>query len=129
MQDEKRFENVMTVLNEFIEGGGQPNFYNGETTPLNLAVKNKHPEAVSFLITHGASCSDPKMFLKLVKMGLTDCIGPFLDKGIVEASVTDSHGKSACHIAVASGKTEMIDTLVGEGCNINAVDKVRYLYI
>ncbi|XP_069464463.1 ankyrin repeat and SOCS box protein 3 [Ambystoma mexicanum] len=120
-----------------LQAGADPNeLTNEETTPLFVAVENKHSDVVQLLLRHGASvngshsCSGWNSLHQASYEASTDIMKLLLDQG-VDKECQDDFGITPLFIAAQYGKVESIRLLLSHGANVNcqAKDKATPLFI
>ncbi|NWI95728.1 ASB3 protein, partial [Pitta sordida] len=101
-----------------------------DTTPLFLAVENKHPEVVKFLIQHGANVEGPHCWSGWNSLhqasfqGSTEIMKILLEKG-ANKNGRDDFGITPLFVAAQYGQLESLRLLVSHGADINSQAKDR----
>ncbi|XP_078505726.1 ankyrin repeat and SOCS box protein 3 isoform X3 [Lissotriton helveticus] len=120
-----------------LQAGADPNeFTNEETTPLFIAVENKHADIVQLLLKHGAningshSCSGWNALHQASYEASTEIMKLLLEQGVDKES-KDDFGITPLFIAAQYGKLESVKLLLSYGANVNcqAKDKATPLFI
>ena len=97
---------------------------NDHHTPLNDAVANGHGAAADFLKLAGATMVTKEGELNtLANEGKTAELKSRIVDGGVDANTADYDGRTAIHLAAATGNVEMIQMLADSGANVNVTDR------
>lgn len=112
---------VLASVRECLQLGANPNQKNRDgQTALQLAVENRYPELVSYLIEAGASIEIPDrlgntVLHYAVRTTDSDILEKVLHKNIIEQR--NNQGDSALSLAVVLGQGEMVSLLLKAGAN------------
>ncbi|NXJ85387.1 ASB3 protein, partial [Trogon melanurus] len=114
-----------------LEAGVDPNEITTEgTTPLFLAVENRHADIVKFLLQHGASVEGSHSWSGWNSLhqasfqGCTEIMEVLLEKG-ASKECQDDFGITPLFVAAQYGKLESLRLLVSHGADINCQAKDR----
>ncbi|XP_032912134.1 ankyrin repeat and SOCS box protein 3 isoform X2 [Catharus ustulatus] len=100
------------------------------STPLFLAVENRHPEVVEFLLQHGANVEGPHSWSGWNSLhqasfqGSTDIMQMLLEKG-ASKDCRDDFEITPLFVAAQYGKPESLQLLLSHGADVNCQAKDR----
>src|SRR5262249_3716180 len=93
-------------------------------TPLYFAAQSQDAEILQLLTTYGVKLDAGQMYagalLDAAKAGEPQKVKELLAQG-ADVHVKDDSGRTALHLAVASGNTEIIESLLSSGASVNAL--------
>ena len=100
-------------------------------TPLILAIKENHPEAIAFLLAHGADPNQttPQNWSPLHEAAVTgkpDIVAMLLEKGAKPKTKEKQNGGTALHIACFQGNITVCELLIKGGADLNLRDREGY---
>ncbi len=100
---------------------------NMDRTPLREAVERGHNDVVVFLRGKGASLGMPdgpaaSILCSLAREGGKEALERWILGGI-DVNSKDYDSRTALHVAAASGRRDIVDLLVSNGADKNAVDR------
>ncbi|NWR83020.1 ASB3 protein, partial [Furnarius figulus] len=119
----------LECLRVLLEAGADLNDVTTDaTTPLFLAVENRHAEVVKFLLQHGASVEGPHCWSGWNSLhqasfqGSTEIMEILLEKG-ASKNCRDDFGITPLFVAAQYGQLESLRLLVSHGADLNCQAK------
>lgn len=94
--------------------------------PLDDAHRHKHADVVKYLRSQGAkfgSTSQVTNFITAASEGDKEEVRAFLNFGSLDVNQGDYDNRTALHLAVCSGKLEIVKMLCEAGANVNVEDR------